>query len=242
MKATRRPATGTNGHSASLDEQVYARVYAAIAAQELPPGTRLREDQLRQIFGVSRARIRKVFSRLAFEGLIEIEPNRGARVTSIDVSDIPQLFEALELCQRAAMRWAALRRTPENLAEMRSLNQAFLEAARRGDTERMGDSNREFHLAVARACGNRYLGAQYATLLAVSLRMARTVFAHAPRSGESAQEYYQEVVRQHDAMIDLIEKRDVEGGDAMARRHTQLFRERVVHHFNASLATDLPMT
>ena len=62
MKAGRhKPITaGANGRSkasALLDDQVYARIYQAIGGQELPPGTRLREDQMRQIFGVSRARI-----------------------------------------------------------------------------------------------------------------------------------------------------------------------------------------
>ena len=85
MKASWRKSVtvGANGRSrasALLDDQVYRRIYEAIGGQELPPGTRLREDQMRQIFGVSRARIRKVFSRLAFEGLVQIEPNRGASV------------------------------------------------------------------------------------------------------------------------------------------------------------------
>jgi DNA-binding GntR family transcriptional regulator len=225
MKRIGRPkGTGT--------QRVYDELCGDILTLKLAPGAELSETALEARFGISRTPVREALIRLSSEGLISLLPNRGARVTSIDVSDIPQLFEALELCQRAAMRWAALRRTPEDLAEMRRLNQAFLDAARSGDTERMGDSNREFHLAVARACGNRYLGAQYASLLAVSLRMARTVFA---------QEHYEEAAQQHEAMIDLIEKRDVEGGDAMARRHTQLFRERVVRHFKASLASEVPL-
>ncbi len=221
-------------------QRVYEKLREEILTLRLPPGAELSETALETRFGISRTPVREALIRLSSEGLISLLPNRGARVTSIDVSDIPQLFEALELCQRAAMRWAALRRTPEDLAEMRRLNQEFLDAAKRGETERMGDTNREFHLAVARACGNRYLSAQYATLLAVSLRMARTVFAYAPMSGESAEGYYLEVVRQHEQMIALIEARDVEGGDAMARTHTQLFRDRVVRYFNASLAADLP--
>lgn len=221
-------------------QRVYEKLCEDILTLKLLPGSEVSETALEARFGVSRTPVREALIRLSSEGLISLLPNRGARVTSIDVSDIPQLFEALELCHRAAMRWAALRRTPEHIAEMRRLNRDFLDAAQRGDTERMGDTNRDFHLAVGHACGNRYLSAHYATLLAVSLRMARTVFAYAPMSGASAEKYYLEVVRQHDEMIRLIEARDVEGGDAMARQHTQLFRDRVVGYFNANLATDLP--
>jgi len=99
MKAGRRKSViaGTNGRSkasALLDDQVYRRIYEAIGGQELPPGTRLREDQMRQIFGVSRARIRKVFSRLAFEGLVQIEPNRGASVARPSAEEARETFAA----------------------------------------------------------------------------------------------------------------------------------------------------
>ena len=95
MKSTRR-ISGGNGYaaSASLDDQIYRRIYGAIAGQELPPGTRLREDQMRQIFEVSRARIRKVFSRLAFEGLVSIEPNRGASVAKPSAGEAREIFAA----------------------------------------------------------------------------------------------------------------------------------------------------
>src|SRR5260370_33927824 len=103
LKAARRIV---NGHaaSASLDDEVYGRIYAAIAGQELPPGTRLREDQIRQIFGVSRARIRKVFSRLAVAGLVSIDPNRGASVAKPSSREARGDIVALGAVEDAMMR------------------------------------------------------------------------------------------------------------------------------------------
>src|SRR6201999_3538819 len=98
-----------NGHaaSASLDDEVYGRIYAAIAGQELPPGTRLREDQMRRIFGVSRARVRKVFSRLAFEGLVSIEPNRGASVAKPSAEEAREIFAARRAIEASIVRMVA---------------------------------------------------------------------------------------------------------------------------------------
>jgi len=114
VKSSRR--TLGNGHAASalLDDQVHDRIHAAIAAQELPPGIRLREDQMRQIFGVSRARIRKVFARLAFEGLVTIEPNRGASVAKPSPDEARENFAARRAIEATIVRMVADRFEPRH--------------------------------------------------------------------------------------------------------------------------------
>lgn len=233
--APRGRPKGTGSH------RVYTEVREDILALRLPPGATIDESSLEARFGVSRTPVREAMIRLAGERLITLLPNRGARVTPIDIDEFPELFEALELCQRVTIRWAALRRTDEDVAQMRRLNQAFVESAQRRDTKAMGDRNREFHEAVARACGNRYVSEQYLALLTISLRLARTAFTYAPLSGESVEDYYSEVARQHDAMIDSIETRDPEAGDLLARRHTQLFRDRVMRYVSRSRAHEVPL-
>ena len=217
-------------------QRVYAQVREDIIGLRLLPGADLDEGSLEARFGVSRTPVREALIRLASEGLIALLPNRGARVTQIDITDIPQLFEALELCQRATIRWAAIRRTPSDVTELRRINGEFLEAAERGDTGRMGESNKDFHSVIGKAAGNRYFESLYNSLLAVSLRLARTVFAYAPQSGESAVDYYLKIVRQHDAMIKAIEDGDADGADELARIHTDLFRDRIFRYVNKNLA------
>ncbi len=223
-------------------QRIYERVRESILRLKLPPGADLDESSLEREFGLSRTPVREALIRLASEGLVVLLPNRGARVTPIDISDVPQLFEALELCQRATIRWVAARRTPEDVAEMRRLNREFLEAAKRGDTERMGEANKDFHLIFARGCDNRYLARFYESMLAISLRLARTVFTYAPQAGDSPSSYFMEIVRQHDAMIDLVEKGDADGADALARKHTELFKDRVMRYVNSNRAAAVPMS
>jgi DNA-binding GntR family transcriptional regulator len=222
-------------------QRVYAQVREDIIGLRLPPGADLDEGSLEERFGVSRTPVREALIRLASEGLIVLLPNRGARVTHIDISDVPQLFEALELCQRATIRWAAARRTAPDIDQLRAVNQQFLEAAKNGDTERMGEVNKEFHMIIGRICGNRYFESLYSSLLAVSLRLARTAFAHAPRTGEAHEAYYMEVVRQHDSMIRAIENKDSDAAETLARIHTELFRERISGYLNSNLATGIAL-
>src|SRR5215470_20172501 len=187
-------------------QRVYRDVRDDILGLRLSPGADLDEASLEQRFGVSRTPVREALIRLASDGLIVLLPNRGARVAQIDISDLPQLFEALELCQRATIRWAAARRNDDHVRELREQNRRFLDAARQGNTEGMGEANHAFHFVIARACGNRYFESLYVSLLAVSLRLARTCFAYAPMTDEPAQDYYLEIVRQHDEMINAIER------------------------------------
>jgi DNA-binding GntR family transcriptional regulator len=222
-------------------QRVYAQVREDIIALRLPPGCDLDEASLEERFGVSRTPVREALIRLASDGLIVLLPNRGARVTHIDISDVPQLFEALELCQRATIRWAAMRRAPEDIAELRQTNQKFLAAAKNGDSELMGEVNKEFHMIIGRICGNRYFESLYSSLLAVSLRLARTAFGYAPRSGEAHEGYYMEVVRQHDAMIQAIENKNPEEAETLARVHIDLFRDRINRYLNSNLASDVSL-
>ncbi|HEU4475111.1 MAG TPA: GntR family transcriptional regulator, partial [Methyloceanibacter sp.] len=71
--------------SGAAEEAIYERILAAIFEHRLPPGTKLGEDRLASIFAVSRARIRRVLPRLAHEGVVRLEPNRGAFVAQPSV-------------------------------------------------------------------------------------------------------------------------------------------------------------
>ena len=119
------------------------------------------------------------------------------------------------------------------------MNKRFLDAARNGDSDQMGEANKQFHLIIGRTSGNRYFESLYSSLLTVSLRLARTAFANAPRSDDAHEGYYMEVVRQHEAMIDAMENSDADEAEALARTHTELFRDRINHYLNSNLATNI---
>src|SRR5437879_538712 len=162
MKAGRRKSVtaGTNGRSrasAQLDDQVYRQIYQAIGGQELPPGTRLREDQMRQIFGVSRARIRKVFSRLAFEGLVQIEPNRGASVARPSAEEARETFAARRAIEVAIVRMVADNFEPKQKTVLAKHIAKETDAEAKRDPAEMTRLSGEFHLLLAEMAGNRTL-------------------------------------------------------------------------------------
>ena len=222
-------------------QRVYEALRERILTLELVPGSDLNEAALEAEFEVSRTPVREALIRLASERLISLSPNRGASVTPLDIADVPQLFEALELSQRATLRWAAKRRSPADIEGLAELSAEFTKAAREQDFRRMGDANREFHVAVGRASGNRYIAELYETQLWASLRLARMVFANAPLSDPSHSRYYAEVIRHHEGMIAAIEAGDEDRADELARKHAELFKRRVTQSLQAGSAGDIAL-
>src|SRR5262249_28645098 len=79
-----------NAHQ--MIDTVYAQLHRSILDRRLRRGTKLREVPLGELFGVSRTTIRAALQRLESDGLVTIEPNRGASVTLPSVAEISDLF------------------------------------------------------------------------------------------------------------------------------------------------------
>ena len=103
----------------SVVDQVYDAVRARILSGDLPRGSRLRQAALADELGVSRTPLREALRRLATEGLVEFEANRGATVADHDFADERQSWLARIALEPGAARLAAERRDPEAIAAMR---------------------------------------------------------------------------------------------------------------------------
>ena len=140
------------------EDAITERVLAAILEHRLPPGTKLGEDRLAGIFGVSRARVRRVLPRLAHEGVVRLEPNRGAFVAQPTVNEARDVFEARRLIepgiverlvQRSDLRTITVRLRQHVAAERR--------ARAAGDTRSIVRLSGEFHILLADLAGNALL-------------------------------------------------------------------------------------
>ena len=98
------------------DQDIYEQLIAAIIEQRLVPNTKLVEDQLAQIFGVSRTRIRPVLVRLASQRIVTLTPNRGARVAWPDAREAHEVFETRRLIEPRLIELFMQRRSDVGLA------------------------------------------------------------------------------------------------------------------------------
>lgn len=90
--AGERPAGQDEGSRGRFD-RIYAALRARICLLDYPPGSRLREEDLADQFGVSRTPIRRVLVKLEAEGLLRSVHGVGTIVTDIDVDELAQVYQ-----------------------------------------------------------------------------------------------------------------------------------------------------
>lgn len=139
------------------DESIYEQVFDALLERKLAPGTRLSEDKLGQVFGVSRTIIRKVLQRLEHEGVVEIHHNRGASVANTTPAQARQTFEARRIIELAVVRKVCKSIQPAAVTELQQLISEEQQARQNGDRARALRMSGEWHLLLANACGNEFL-------------------------------------------------------------------------------------
>ena len=232
-RGLKRKGTG-RGHA-------YGRLREDIPALRIPPGARIDEGALVRDLRISRTPVREALIRLAGEGLVELLPNRGARVADIPLVALPEFFEAFSLAQRATHRWAALRRTPADVVRIEAEHRRFARVART-DPEAIPAANRAFHAAIARAARNAFMAQSYGELLDQGLRLSRFTVLHDPPRGTTRQRHFEAVVADHEALLRAIRRGDAAAAERHATEHAALFRRRVLDFLaSADAAATIPV-
>jgi DNA-binding GntR family transcriptional regulator len=135
-----------------LSEIVYDRLRQAIMFGELRPGERLRQEKLANQMGVSRMPVREALHRLAKEGLVEFPPHRGAVVRRPTLQEFRQIFDALEILERAALELVVRNITDGEIDALQRLQEAMAEGMCSGRTADVVYLNLRFHRALTEAC------------------------------------------------------------------------------------------
>lgn len=139
------------------EAEVVAHLHAAIMEQRLLPGTRLTEEELGDIFQVSRMRIRRVLLALAHTGMIELPPGRGAIVARPSPDQARHIFSARRLVEGQLLE-APLTVPPKRaLRVLHDLCAQEDEAAKAQDRTLMIQLSGTFHIMLAKAYGNEVL-------------------------------------------------------------------------------------
>lgn len=130
------------------------RIRDDIIGGALQFGDRVTIDALATRYGVSHMPVREALRELQGEGLVVIEPNRGARVRTIDASFVENLFEIRTALEVMMVRRAAARCTPQDIAELRAIEETLEQHVASGDHARVVAENRRFHQAINRCANN----------------------------------------------------------------------------------------
>jgi DNA-binding GntR family transcriptional regulator len=156
--------------AADLHARLTEGVRAMVIEGELADGVKVPEAALCARFGVSRTPMREALKALAAEGVLELLPNRGARVAPLRADTLAAVFEAKGALERLIGQAAAGRADAADLAELEDLHRALGAALRRADVAEYTVLNERFHARLAAAARNPVAEQIYAGLMAQALR------------------------------------------------------------------------
>jgi DNA-binding GntR family transcriptional regulator len=129
---------------------VFDELRAAILRGEYAPLQRLIEAELIQRYGTTRFVLRNALTRLATEGLVELQPNRGARVREISAEEAIEITEIRRAVEGLVAARAAERITDEEITELRALGEAMSAAVEQMDMLGYSELNAQLHGSVRR--------------------------------------------------------------------------------------------
>jgi DNA-binding GntR family transcriptional regulator len=147
-----------------LRDAVADAVRSAILSGELPPGTRVPEEQLALDRGVSRVPVREALLRLAGEGFVVLSPGRGATVAAPAVEKTLELMEIRRSLELLGVRRAAQARGGQQAAELTRVVRLGTRALAAGQHHKLPPMVDRFHELLTAASGNQELVAMLANL------------------------------------------------------------------------------
>ena len=185
---------------AVLHGQVAQRLRQMLVEGQIAPGAKLNERELCEQLKVSRTPLREAIKTLAAEGLVELLPNRGAIAVQLGEADILNTFEVMAGLEGMSGELAAQRVTPEELAEIEAMHYEMKAAYTRRDLSTYYRLNMAIHSAINAAARNPVLTATYHQ---VNARLQALRF----RSNLDGEKWTR-AVREHDRMVEALQKRD----------------------------------
>ena len=221
MPATARKSSAARVEREKSVDEIYEKIYVAILEHRLHPGTKLGEERLADIFGVSRARVREVLARLAHEQIVELYPQRGAYVAKPTIEQARDIFEARRLIEPAVLRRLIDTLTPDKVTRLKQHQELEADARRRNDKRTVIRLSGEFHTLAAELAGNSALSR---TMRELCMLTCLTIFLYDAPTAQSCRH------DEHELIIDAVAKRDRAGAEKLMLEH--------LDHIESSLKLD----
>lgn len=184
----------------SLHLELVDRLQPLIILGELEPGTKVPEKELCARFGVSRTPLREALKVLASDGLVRLEPNRGAWVTLVTASEVEEVFPVLGALEALSGELACKNITDAEIEAIALLHSQMIQSYEARDLDSYFRINQQIHGAILLAARNETLAA---SCQALSLRMQRARYL-----ANISEKRWFDAVQEHEQILKFLTARD----------------------------------
>lgn len=200
-----------------LKELVYLELKHKILTGEIASQTRLMEIDLSEKMNVSRTPIREAIKRLADDGLVKVEPRRGAYVANISIKDMLDVFEVREDMEGFVAKLASERITDEQKVELEKIAAEYAVAIKHPDKETIIELDEKFHNFIVDCCNNDTLSELINYVQELSLRFRYLYYDDFS--------LYESTADQHNRIMQAINNGRGEEARAEADAHVRALKE-----------------
>lgn len=204
----------------SLHHELVDRLQTLIINSELKPGMKVPEKDLCDQFGVSRTPLREALKVLASDGLVRLEPNRGAWVTTVTEEEVEEVFPVLGALEALSGELACKHITDDEIKEVQELHAQMMQSYQNRDLDAYFSINQKIHYAILMAARNKTLAT---SSQALSLRMQRARYLANMSEGR-----WFEAVQEHERILQYLVARDGPNLAATLQSHMEAKRASVV--------------
>jgi len=205
----------------TLHSEIVDHLRELIVSGELAPGQKIPEKALCERFDISRTPLREALKALAAEGMIELLPQRGARVVTITDEELQELFPIIASIEALAGELACEKISDAQIDAIRQMHEDMIEAYRASRSLEYSRLNRAIHFAIFEAADNASLLALYRNL-ELRIRNIRHTVRQAPRD-------WKEAVSDHEKILQALAARDGSRLGKIMRQHV-MNTARTVRH------------
>jgi DNA-binding GntR family transcriptional regulator len=222
-KSTEPVGAAFRAKAPTLHYGVLSTLRDLIIHDELPPGTRLTENVLCERLHVSRTPLREALKVLAHEGLVEILPNRGARVVKLTLEDVRHLFEVIGGLESLAGRLACEQITDAEICEIKAIHYQMQANFIRRDLPDYFRLNQAIHKYIFEAARNPVLAATHENL---NTRLLRARYL----ASQLDEERWVAAMREHELIIDALARRSRDETADLLLQHLRHKYETICRH------------
>jgi len=197
----------------SLHEELTDRLRNMIVEGVLNAGEKVPERELCEKLGVSRTPMREALKVLAADGLLTLEPNRGARVRAITLADLEEVFPLMGALEALAGELACKNINDVQMNKLLTQHKAMLKCYKASDMPGYFKHNQRIHDIIMDAAANPTLRTMYQSL-AIRVRRARYL-------ANMSTERWQQAVEEHEEIVVALNKRDGQLLGAILKRHLE---------------------
>ncbi|HET7140382.1 MAG TPA: GntR family transcriptional regulator [Arthrobacter sp.] len=209
-----------------LSEKATAHIRGLIMSGELQPGTLVRPETIGEALDISTTPAREALQALRVEGFLELVPRRGFIVASLTGQDIRDLFQVQALIGGELAARAAVKATPQDVAELEALHHELIAAAARNDHAKLEEKNHAFHREINLMADSRKI-----------IWLLGLVTRYVPRQFYSAiPGWPQATMDDHAELLNSIKAHDPEAARAAMQEHIVHSGELLAAHFDDRIA------